>query len=370
MAAPFYLPVDGKHPDRRPDQGNTGLWFTRFYDRFSGADWQVGDEGKRGWIESVTGPRGNRQALEDAARRMAALGAALQAQVADFKTEASFATGLGLSHPVENGMTWHPTLGVPYLPGSSVKGLLRGWCDAWMEHESDSARDALVARWFGSPDAVGTLSFFDALPTGQLTLVADVMTPHLGKWYEQGDDIRSARDYADKAPADWHSPVPVPFLVVGRGASFRFMIAPRLSGNTAADAQARQDSQAAMQALAQALEWAGAGAKTATGYGRMQREGAQREADLAAAGIETGSAQWLGAKVTRNKSTGELTVTSASGERAAPVTSPLAQQVFDSLDEAARKKLKDGKKPLLMDATVETTGNLTRILSLQVSPPA
>lgn len=370
MRVPFYLPADGNHLAKRPEQGNVGLWYTRFYQQFE-ADWSVADSGKRSWIDSMTGPRGDRNALEAAASRFERLGLALGAEVVDFKTEANFVTGLGLSHPVENGFTWHHTLGVPYLPATGIKGLLRGWVETWMEHKDDNHRDTLVQRWFGTSkgsdsgqDRAGGLIFFDALPTTQMSLVAEVMTPHMGKWYEQGGNIVSERDYADKAPADWHSPVPVNFLAVGRGASFRFMIAPRLTGNAETDAQTRLDCQEAMTQLALALEWMGAGAKTATGYGRMKREGAERQAELAAAGIETGSAQWIGAKVTRNKSTGELTVTSATGERAAPVKAPWAQDIFNRLDEAAQKKLKDGKKPLVMTAKVETTGNLTRILDL------
>ena len=33
-------------------------------------------------------------------------------------------TGMGNPHPLESGFTWHPTLGMPYLPGSAV-GLVR-----------------------------------------------------------------------------------------------------------------------------------------------------------------------------------------------------------------------------------------------------
>jgi CRISPR-associated protein Cmr6 len=370
MSAPFYTPAGQKHPDNLPVAGNTGLWFTRFYNRFAD-DWSVGDDGKTGWIKTVSGERGDRAVLEAAASRIERLGQALGAEVADFKTEANFATGLGLSHPVENGFTWHHTLGVPYLPASGVKGLLRGWVEAWMEPADEGEHTRLIQRWFGAAkendgaeDRVGGLIFFDALPIAPPKLIADVMTPHLGKWYEQGGEIKSAADYADKAPADWHSPVPVPFLAVSRGIRFRFMIAPRLSGDASADQHARQDAKEAMTQLALALEWMGAGAKTATGYGRMQRDGARSAAALAEAGIQTGTAQWIGAKVTRNKSTGELTVMSAEGEQAAPMKSPQAQTTFNGLGEAAQKKLKDGKKPLLMTATVETTGNLKRVTLL------
>ncbi|NPA14856.1 MAG: type III-B CRISPR module RAMP protein Cmr6 [Aquificae bacterium] len=42
-----------------------------------------------------------------------------------FKTGYNLAVGLGLPSFFENGLTFHHTYGVPYLPASSVKGLLR-----------------------------------------------------------------------------------------------------------------------------------------------------------------------------------------------------------------------------------------------------
>ena len=370
MSVPFYTAVNQPHPGNPPEQGNTGLWFTRFYNQF-GSDWSVADGGKRSWIGTVTGLRGDLRALKDAASRFECLGLTLGAKVVDFNTEGNLVTGLGLSHPIENGFTWHHTLGVPYLPASGVKGLLRGWVEAWTDDVDDDQRTVLIQRWFGTAkgsdapqDRVGGLIFFDALPITPVSLVEEVMAPHMGKWYEQGGQIKLEADYADKAPADWHSPVPIPFLAVGRGASFRFMVAPRLTGDAGADQQARQDSKDAMAQLTLALEWMGAGAKTATGYGRMLPDGAKIAAALAEAGIETGSAQWIGAKVTRNKSTGELSVTSAEGQRAAPVKSSQAQDIFNRLSEAAQKKLRDGKKPLVMTAEVETIGNLTHVVSL------
>lgn len=370
MRLPLYSLKNQQHQMTRPPESNTGLWFTRFYNQFD-KDWSVEDNGKRSWIDAVADFCGDSQLLEATSSRIEKLGKALNAEIADFKTDANFATGLGLSHPVENGFTWHHTLGVPYLPASGVKGLLRGWVEAWMTPQNDGDREPLIQRWFGMAkdsdsvaDRAGGLIFFDALPTTRITLVTEIMTPHAGKWYEQGGNIASVADYTDKAPADWHSPVPVPFLAVGRGASFRFMIAPRLTGDAAVDAQARQDCREAIAQLALALEWMGAGAKTATGYGRMSNDNAKRQAELAAAGIETNTTQWVGAKVTRNKSTGELNVVSAQGKQVAQVKAPLAQAIFNGLSEAMQKKLKEGKKPLTMTATVEIIGNLTQVHAL------
>ncbi|WP_347259233.1 type III-B CRISPR module RAMP protein Cmr6, partial [Methylocaldum sp.] len=117
----------------------------------------------------------------------------------------------------------------------------------------------------------GWFSFFDAVPIGAVKLGADVMTPHCGDWYGEGDDIRAINDEPDPdvVPADWHSPVPVPFLVV-KQASFLFGVAVRegLPDRDLEDAKSALPQ--VMEILKDALQWAGAGAKTAVGYGRME----------------------------------------------------------------------------------------------------
>lgn len=383
MSLPFYKAAEGEKPPQQMHQhANVGLWFTRFYNAFD-HNWEVGDEGKRAWIQTVQGAKGDKATLEKAAARLESLGKALGAQIADFKTDWHFATGLGLSHPVENGFTWHHTLGVPYLPASSVKGLLRDWVEAWMEHASEAERDDKINRWFGavkgeknaSSDAAGQLIFFDALPTGLVNLACDIMTPHMGKWYEKGGEIRDEADYA-AAPADWHSPVPVPFLVV-KSAGFRFMIAPRLIGHAEQDALASVKD--AMEQLTLALEWIGAGAKTAAGYGRMSR--IKTEAELAAdkaaavdrALIDAGITKaqgviWLGAKATWDKSKQAFTVL-GDGKKAS-LDGKTAKDLFNGLSEAGQKRLKEGKKPLTVDATVDLVGNMIALLALQEVPAA
>jgi len=174
-------------------------------------------------------------------------------------TDWHFATGLGNDHPVENGFAWHPTLGVPYLTGAAVKGLLRAWCEVWLDWKE--VNDTRLVQWFGDADQSGELIFLDALPIERVTLKADVMTPHMGEWYEKGN--KTPEPDGSNLPADWHSPVPVLFLVVDKGQSFQFSLAPRPGSAIHIDD--------VMTELASALEYLGAGAKTAAGYGHMQR---------------------------------------------------------------------------------------------------
>ncbi|HET9626207.1 MAG TPA: type III-B CRISPR module RAMP protein Cmr6 [Kofleriaceae bacterium] len=184
--------------------------------------------------------------LAEAATRALRCTVACGGQARVLVTESRFVTGLGRSHPVENGFAWHPTLGVPYLPGSSIKGMVRAWA------EREAPPNAELAHLFGprgAGHAVGDLIFLDAIPLAPVRLEIDVLTPHYAGWTR--DDL----------PGDWRAPVPVPFLVVAPQVRFLFAIQSR-----------RRDASAIARAVAWliAAAWdAGAGAKTAVGYGRF-----------------------------------------------------------------------------------------------------
>ena len=261
MNLPLYR-LEGSSPVLA-DGGHRGLWYSRFFNHYA-ADWKIPDEGKRQWVSANAGLTGQREVLQAQALRQLALITALGGRGAVFKTDWHFATGLGLPHPVENGLLWHHTLGVPYLAGSGVKGLVRAWVEVWDETLNAEEKARRMIQWFGDLQQAGRFLFFDALPVEPVLLTADVMTPHLDKWYEQGGDIKDWRREPEKVPADWHDPVPVPFLAV-KSAKLLFGIAPRRQ-------EFAGELPLVFAALKQALDWLGAGAKTAAGYGRMVEE--------------------------------------------------------------------------------------------------
>lgn len=243
--------------------GNAGLWYDKFCDRWQG-DWSgLGDSGKRDWIAQIanldgtTAKRvGNAALLRETTQRQQDLASARGGKCFKLATVWRFASGLGRSHPVENGFAWHHGLGTPYLPGSGVKGAMRAWA-RWTEF-------ANIDRVFGperGAAAAGSVIFLDALPVEPVTLDADVMTPHYGPWYQE-----------EQTPGDWCSPVPIPFLTVGAGQTFQFALLPR----TPADAS---DCAVAARLLREALEKLGAGAKTAVGYGQFAPPAADRISD-------------------------------------------------------------------------------------------
>lgn len=286
MTAPLYDKLQIEKP-AMTQQGNRGLWFERFAD-FYEPDFRIlkkkmidGKEENPGaaWLkEHFKNKVGDDKQLAAHAQAQMQLAASLQGQSNVFKASWHFVTGMGNPHPVENGFAWHPTLGVPYLTGAAVKGLVRSYIETHLD-DTPANRQQLLLDWFGSTDKdpgsegyqsqAGNLIFFDALPTKPVTLGVDIMTPHMGKWYEKGGTDQAAGT-AEAVPADWHDPVPVSFLVA-KDITLLFSFALRQYPNADSKRPAIDLADVA-NVLNRALEQAGAGGKTATGYGGMQAD--------------------------------------------------------------------------------------------------
>lgn len=181
--------------------------------------------------------------------------------------------GLGGLTPTENGLAIHPTYGVPYLPGSSLKGIARAWLDENVSEGPWARGGPLYREVFGAPaggeddeddlEAVaagedkdpglsGTVAFLDALwIAGDPRLpakpwAAEILTPHLGRYYR-----------GDGPPDGTESPIPVTFLAAQGG--FRLVVE---------GPKALLDP--TMELLERALLERGVGAKGRSGYGRFR----------------------------------------------------------------------------------------------------
>ncbi|MBM7865790.1 type III-B CRISPR module RAMP protein Cmr6 [Heliobacterium gestii] len=246
---------------------NAGLWYDKFCNQWTVEYrkvqyWSMKSNSanknpKVNWIKTVAqkseGGVGNAKQIKEAIERQLTLVDSLSGCWQVMQTEWRFVTGLGRNHPVENGFAWHSTLGVPFLPGSSVKGLVRAWADSWQKQENSEQNE----RIFGQVGSAGSVIFFDALPLKTVKLQCDVMTPHYTDYYQDTS--------GKKSPADWYSPNPIPFLTVTKEQPFLFAVAPRFPKNE----DSRNDAGQVIHWLTEALEWIGAGAKTAAGYGRF-----------------------------------------------------------------------------------------------------
>jgi CRISPR-associated protein Cmr6 len=256
-------------------QGHLGLLYDKFGDQWNrdNPDHRL-DFQKPTWVRKLHGRRaGDARTIMEACSRQRTLISKLnvnghvKGEVLYLRNVDRFVSGLGRQHPVENGFTWHHSLGVPYLPGSSVKGMLRAWLP-----NCDAPKDKIV-QLLGEAGLAGQAIFFDVLPSQPTTLVADVMTPHYSPYYQSGE-----------IPGDWHSPIPIPFLTVAKSQTWQCaVVAPE------------QDCTLLVGWLKEAFQYAGAGAKTALGYGRFEDDpqglGRAEQADRFAADQEDAAAQ-------------------------------------------------------------------------------
>jgi len=241
--------------------GNRSLLFDRAMDRY-GADDKIPAGGKEAFLRDFTREFRSRPPADfpqTLLRREQAL-AARKARFVERISQTRLVVGLGLPHPTETGFLFDRITGCPYLPGSSVKGLLRAAARLVAAGDLDGDRAAWteeeIRRIFGPElggdwtPQTGSVVFYDAFPKEWPRLDVDILTPH-------------HREHNDKKapPADWDEPNPVPFLAIAPGAVFRFAFGP-------GDAERfGKDFPKLENLLGTALDWLGIGAKKAAGYG-------------------------------------------------------------------------------------------------------
>ena len=248
-------------PDRHP-----GLQLDKL-------SWGSDQETQGELIDNVTQCSGDNSLLQSLLKRRSAALDDLGALRFQGETVGPMTLHLSRSAALENaGIALHPVYGFAWLPGTGIKGMTRAWAETvWARGESDqTAAWALIRAVFGtspqsehgkgwkpagivSPkdDSAGRIVFHDAWPVTWPKLERDIVNSHHTKYYQGQDD-----------PGDWETPTIVSFLVVPRGAKFDFPLSDRTQS---ADGLV----ELAMEWLRGALMHAGAGAKTAAGYGRM-----------------------------------------------------------------------------------------------------
>jgi CRISPR-associated protein Cmr6 len=187
--------------------------------------------------------------------------------------------GLGASHPQKTSMTLHHIYGIPYIPGSAIKGVTKHWAvlkfaeevskseNIKFEKAIDDVSKALengekmdlkvedlefsqLIEIFGTQEKQGKVIFFDAYPVGEINLKIDIMNPHYPKYYD-----------GKEPPADWDSPMPIKFLSL-ENTTFRFYLATKVR-----DDFEKNLLNKARELLFEALSNFGIGAKTSLGYG-------------------------------------------------------------------------------------------------------
>ncbi len=155
--------------------------------------------------------------------------------------------GIGVESLTEVGFSFQNPYGLPYYPGSSIKGLARMWaCElGFDERRIDNLFGSRTCR-----DQVGSkggLWFLDAFPEPRYK--QEILTPHLQK-YLQGE--------CDE-PSDYFTPIPIKFVAISPGARMWIWVVGRGDQDDSWRVQIQK-------ILQHALDF-GIGAKTSSGYG-------------------------------------------------------------------------------------------------------
>lgn len=250
---------------QQPNNTHAGLWLDKFI-RTTEADDTEAKRDLVGQVAALGVPKDYPAYFERYQEGLRRLGAVMR----EGQTLGRMVVGLGGESVLETHLTLHRTYGVPYIPGSAIKGLMSRFAATRLEGEA-WARNLDPKRFFrgeaqkalfGTTDEAGLLIFYDALPK-EFKIHPDVMTPHHSDYYG-GSDV---------PPADWDSPVPVPFLSVTGRFLFALGLAPGVDRT-----QEQPWLEVAWKVLELALREEGIGAKTTSGYGRFRLEEAQAQA--------------------------------------------------------------------------------------------
>ncbi len=366
-AVPAYIGHDFQDT---PPGHRFGLYFDAWDEQ-----WRLPDAEKRLALKRATplGVNGAKllRALRDRQRALAAGQAAETVLTLEATAIAPFTTGLGNEHPLENGFSFLSPYGLPYLPGSGVKGVLRRAAEALSVEGEAGWTSAALAALLGEeaesgatdvPRNRGVLEFWDVFP--QLAgdrLLVDILNPHHSGYYQNG-----------AAPHDAENPKQVFFLTVPPGSPFTFHV--RCHSALLPEAL-RNDWKTLLEAAFElAFAWIGFGAKTAVGYGAMRGSERATPTPSPAGNVEletsprspappSGPLRWENVALSWNKGKRELHGATAQGK--AFVGGVDAEKIRQQLGAEAIKKFDKGKS-IIATVMVELMGGTNwRIVAVE-----
>lgn len=224
-----------------------GLWLDKYLEVQST---EGGEHAKSGHLKDTAGKR-----IPDAYRvfftRWKQSVEQAGAVIRKAQAQGRLVVGLGGDSVLETSITLHRTYGVPYIPGSALKGLAAHYARNRLVEQPWGKGSEAYRTLFGDPTEAGYVTFFDALyipgsAKQDCPLILDVITVHHPEYY-RGED---------RPPADWDNPNPVSFL----SATGSYLVALHGPENWV---------EAAFEILQLALAEEGIGAKTSSGYGRV-----------------------------------------------------------------------------------------------------
>lgn len=183
-------------------------------------------------------------------------------------TNSRLIIGLGSGSVLETSIRLHHVYGIPYIPSSSIKGVLRAFNILKavnfdlkeykkfeknieeMENIDENSYEGKIVKLFGNQYFSGKMTFLDAIPQ-HFKFEIDIMNVHYKDYYGNA-----------KPPTDNQSPNPIKFLVVEKGSVFNFYFTKQSK-----DLYKKTLGRDLEHDIKEASEYLGFGGKTAIGYG-------------------------------------------------------------------------------------------------------
>lgn len=237
---------------------NLALWLDRYA---WGFDQEIARAHVGATLGAVRVPQGYASAFERHKRSLQGLTGSYQGSETRLYTitfTGRAILGIGMASVRETNLSLLRPWGLPYLPGSSLKGMAshvahEGGEPSWARPVRPGEEAGLLQRAiFGDVTAAGAVVFHDAwwIPLGDRPPVhGDTMTVHHADYY--GNER--------EAPQDWEEPNPVSFLSIS-GSYLFAMTGPA------------EALDVAEKLIEEGLRTRGVGAKTAAGYGHATVE--------------------------------------------------------------------------------------------------
>jgi CRISPR-associated protein Cmr6 len=232
--------------------GHAGLWHDKYLPAFD-------PQSKQTHLQEVTRICTYNDCYTDYFERWKYMLRYIQPQPVELVTQSRMIVGIGEASVRDIGIMLHHTYGVPFIPGSSLKGLaaayarkLPGW-----DVKSESYRTL-----FGDGRQSGSVDFLDAIwiPDEQVQpLSVDIVNVHYQSYY-----THFSKGNSDQELQRMFMEAPVPNYFVCVQPKVKLLVA--VNGP-------QVWAEAALELLMLATDEIGIGAKTNAGYGRLRPAG-------------------------------------------------------------------------------------------------
>lgn len=281
MTYPFYREL--QDVAQNMSTGNYGLWFNKFVPISNFNECKASDEkGNKDKAVSYYHDKYKQvkkneinllidQRHFDQAEFCNALSSKYETVVFKARLKTPLITGIGESHPHEVSMVFDHNLGIPYIPASGIKGIVRFVHTLGLipdippdkiktdektgqQSFNDEEIWTHIPDLFGTQEKRGSVFFLDSYPEKMPDLHVDIMNPHYGDYYSDDNNT--------KPPGDYLNPNPIKFLTVAIDTVFVF--------RALVDKKHPELTDMVKAAFKNALTEEGIGAKTAVGYGLFE----------------------------------------------------------------------------------------------------